>query len=983
VTDDDRTLPPDPDATQIGDLGSAAAPPDNVPRRIGRYRPLRILGRGGMGVVYEAEQDEPRRRVALKVIRPELATDDLQRRFAHESVFLARLQHPGIAQVYEAGTAPTERGPVPFIAMELVEGLPLDTWVQDQKPDRPARVELMIRLCDAVQHAHQRGLIHRDLKPGNVLVDTRGRPRVLDFGVARPHDADLETSLVTTHGELVGTLAYMSPEQLAGDPDDIDTRSDVYALGVILYQLLADRPPLDLAGRSLEEVLRSVREVDPPSLASHDPQLAGDLSIITATAMAKDRTQRYASANGLRADLQRFLDDQPIAARPPSTIYQLKKFTRRHRPLVFGVVGVAAALVLGVVISTWQAVRATQAERLAEARLEQAESVTGFLQDMLAAVDPQEARGREVTVGEVLDRAAEDIEGGSLADQTAVEMALRRTLGLTYQTLGDFDTALHHLDRARAVADSTQGPAAAETQQLVVDVASARIRLGLLEQAESLIAPLAPDLPPGSKVHRQALTALTEIRYTAGHWQAADSLQQVVLEMAVAAADVDSLEVGTVLLYLAFLAEQQNELDRAAALVDRAEPIYRAHLGDDHPRLITVLNRRGEIATGGGLYQEALPPLEESLAIADAVYEPVHPLRADVLSRLGTVYLAMRRLDESAAAFEEALAIRREVLGPTHRDIALALTSLGQAESLRNDLDRAEALQYEALAMRREVFGDDHVAVVDSYGNLGQIAMQRGAPAEAESLYVEATDMLERIPEETGDLKASFAHYTAMAIQGQGEHDRAEAYFRRTIELHRESLGGEHWLVARGMSNLVTNLFRQGRKAEAADVQQAALAMQRRIGASGKSLVLSLGNVAFLLDDAGRHAEADTFYQEYIALATETFGEAHPYPPDARGRYSKNLTLRGRHVEAEEQARDLVAWRLENLPAVDARRTTGYVYLVAPLVGQGRVAEADSLLTMVEDYLAGEHAVQPKELPKLQTMVDGARATVRGARAGG
>ena len=247
--EDDPTLPLQPQAEPTvtgGAPGPAAARAPDLPPRVGRYRPLRVIGQGGMGVVYEAEQEEPRRRVALKVIRPELATEDLRRRFAHESLFLGRLQHPGIAQVYEAGTAETPDGPLPFIAMELVDGARLHEWARGGAAGRQAlreRVELMIALCDAVHHAHQRGLIHRDLKPGNVLVDGEGRPRVLDFGVARPADVDLGTSLVTTHGELVGTLSYMSPEQLAGDPNDLDTRSDIYALGIILYEILAGRFP--------------------------------------------------------------------------------------------------------------------------------------------------------------------------------------------------------------------------------------------------------------------------------------------------------------------------------------------------------------------------------------------------------------------------------------------------------------------------------------------------------------------------------------------------------------------------------------------------------------------------------------------------------------------------------------------------------------------------------------------------------------------
>ncbi len=980
MSESDHTLPPESERTRAS-TGPVSPGQIPLPEKVGRYKPLRILGHGGMGVVYEAEQAEPRRRVALKVIRAEVASEEMRRRFAHESVFLARLQHPGIAQVYEAGTAETAEGPLPFIAMELIEGSPLGHWSLANDPDRRTRIEVMIQLCDAVQHAHQRGLIHRDLKPGNVLVDADGRPRVLDFGVARPHDTDLETSLVTTHGELVGTLAYMSPEQLTGDPDDIDTRSDVYALGVLLYELLADTSPLELGGRPLEEVLRAVREEDPPSLASRNPELAGDLTLITATAMSKDLAHRYASANGLAMDLQRFLNDEPISARPPSTVYQLRKFARRHRSLVVSTVIVAAALVLGVVGSTWQAVRATRAERLAESRLEQAETVTGFMQDMLASVQPEEAQGREVTVSEVLDRAAGDLDDGGLADQPAVEMALRRTLGLTYQSLGDFDTAGRHLARGRALADSLYDEDALERQQLVVDIATNEARLGHFARSESLIAPMLDRLPPGSDIQRRALTQMSDVHYDAGRWQAADSLLQIVQEIATRTADPDSIELADVLISRAFLAEQQRLLDQATSLNDRAERIYRAHYGDGHPRMIRVLTRKGEIATTAGVYQDALPPLEEALAIADIVFAPNHPSRADVLARLGTVYLGMNRFDDALRVNGNVVLIRREALGPDHRDIAVALTVLGQTEARLGDFEAAERHQREALAMRERLYGPVHVAVVDSWGNLGHLASFHGEPARAESLFVKASEILAQIPEETGDLQASFAHYTAMAVQGQGDHARAEAYFRQTIEFHRAQFGDEHALVARGMSNLATNLFRQGRKDEAADVQAEALAMQRALGVEGTNLILAIGNVAYILDDAGRYAEADTLHREYIALAEEVYGDQHPYPVDARLRYAANLIHRELWDEAEFQARQCMAWRIEHLPEDDYKRVTGNVVIAEILVAKGEPAEADRLLTPVEAYLAGENTVPARYLPRIGASVERVRGLVDAALA--
>ncbi|MEZ4386329.1 MAG: serine/threonine-protein kinase [Candidatus Krumholzibacteriia bacterium] len=974
MADHDQTLPPDPDLTRVAGSGPGAPGGPPLPARIGRYRPLRVLGRGGMGVVYEAEQDTPRRRVALKVIRPELATPELRRRFAHESLFLGRLQHPGIAQVYEAGTADSDQGSVPFIAMELVDGLPLGEWIARAQPDRRTRLELMVRLCDAVHHAHQRGLIHRDLKPANVLVDGGGRPRVLDFGVARPADTDLEASLVTSHGELIGTIAFMSPEQLAGDPNDLDTRSDVYALGVILYEVLCETPPLPLTGRPLEAALRAIREDDPPLLAVHDHTLAGDLSVIAAKAMAKNRDDRYASANGLGMDLQRHLDDQPISAQPPNTIYLLKKFTRRHRPLVLGAAGVVAALVLGVLGSTWQAVRATRAEQLAQARLDQATTVTGFLQDMLAAVRPEEARGENVTVREVLDRAAADLDAGSLATEPSVEAALRGTLGNTYSSLGELEVAERQLARGLALADSV-GPAdAPERLQLAVDLASLRQARGDVVGAEAILDRERPWLPDRGPLAAEVLSVLADIRYFQGHWDVADSLrrrQQSLLE-----AGPDSLALAAALLNRAFVLSQQRQLTEAEALIARAEAIYRTRYGDDDPRMISVLLKRGDIQVTLGHAQEALASHGQALAIAEAVYPEDHPTRADLLWRLGNDHYQIRDYAAAKLDYQRALEIRRRVLGPEHRDVALNLESLGTTEMNLREFDAARRDLSESLDLRRKAFGAVHPAIVASYQNLGHLARAQGRPAEAVSWYTRADSVLTQLPEQVGQQASDNAFNLAMALQDQGRHAEAEVQFRRALAILREQLGEPNELVARAIGNVAASLFRQGRKAEAADMQQQALDMARKLGTENASLLGILGNTAFILDDAGRHADADPVHREEIALAGKLYGDPSSAQIGARGRYCENLLQRGLWPEAEAQAQLVLAWKEEHLPADDPARAAGASYLIEALAGQGRTTEADSLLADADRRLA---ALGPLDKDNQQRL-DRARAALDAAR---
>jgi serine/threonine protein kinase/WD40 repeat protein len=321
------------------------------PSVIGRYRVLGLIGEGGMGAVYEAEQEHPRRTVALKIIKLGMASPELLRRFEQESQALGRLQHPGIAQIFEAGTVDTGFGPQPYFAMELIRGRSLRDYSESNHLSTNQRLAIMVKVCDAVHHAHQRGLIHRDLKPGNIMVDDTGQPKILDFGVARVTDRDARATLETDLGQLVGTLAYMSPEQTVADTLDIDTRSDVYSLGVILYELLAGRLPYTL-GKNLHEAIRVVREEEPTRLGAANRAFRGDIETIVAKALEKDRTRRYASSAELAADIQRYLNNEPIVARRPSASYQLQKFARRNRALVAGTTAVFLVLVTSVIAIT-------------------------------------------------------------------------------------------------------------------------------------------------------------------------------------------------------------------------------------------------------------------------------------------------------------------------------------------------------------------------------------------------------------------------------------------------------------------------------------------------------------------------------------------------------------------------------------------------------------------------------------------------------
>ncbi|MFO0830681.1 MAG: serine/threonine-protein kinase [Phycisphaerales bacterium] len=465
-------------------IGAAEAP-----QQIASYRITREIGAGGMGVVYEAEQDFPHRRAALKVVRPELVTQPLIRRFTHEAEALALLRHPGIAQLYEAGFADGERRRRPFIAMELVEGRPLSTYAREHDLTPRQRLELVALACDAVDHAHKRGVIHRDLKPGNILVNAEGQPKVLDFGIARLTAADGAT-ISTSLGQIIGTLGYMSPEQFSPDPAAVDARSDVYALGVILYELLAGKPPIAIGTMTLAAAATAVQRTEPALLGSLSPLLKGDVEAIAAKALEKDPPRRYQSAAELAADIRRHLADEPVLAHPQTAWYQARKFARRNRTLVSLAAAALLALAAGVVGTTWQAVSATRARHRADIQAQTSRQRADFLAEVIRAATPEVAGGRDVTVREMLDKASENLEGKPDLDPLVLADT-HQLLAEAYTSLGDPIKSEEHARGALAGHSAQPAPPAAliKDQRLLAMALSRRDRA---PEAAAMLAELLP-----------------------------------------------------------------------------------------------------------------------------------------------------------------------------------------------------------------------------------------------------------------------------------------------------------------------------------------------------------------------------------------------------------------------------------------------------------------------------------------------------------
>ena len=507
----DGPLERPPSEALVAEAARSAGP--WAPERIDDFEVLRVLGEGGMGIVYEARQRSPNRLVALKVLRPGLLDEERLRRFRHEGEVLGWLNHPGIAKVFATGAEDTPVGRLPYIAMERIEGQPIDAYAREHELSIEARLELVTRLCDAVQHAHQKGVVHRDLKPANVLVSAGGELKVLDFGIARITESDLVTiSAVTAAGEVLGTLPYMSPEQVGTERAEVDTRSDVYALGVIAYELLCGERPLDVVGRSLAEAARVITEEEPTTLGTRDRRLRGDVEVMVAKALAKEKEGRYASPQDFASDIRRFLDDQPILARRPSTWVQLAKFSRRNRGLVAGVALAFVVLLAGTVVST-----RLFFQKRTEART--AEEVTRFLETVFAEAVPD--GDAPLSLADVAIQATEHIHS-EFRDRPRIRGRLLNLIGMTMNHLDMTDRARPVLEEALVLRTEQFGPHSLEVAETLERVAHTYHRTleherlaQALELQERAVA-IRRAQAPGSMLLADALSNLGNITSTLG-----------------------------------------------------------------------------------------------------------------------------------------------------------------------------------------------------------------------------------------------------------------------------------------------------------------------------------------------------------------------------------------------------------------------------------------------------------------------------------
>jgi len=647
-----------------------------------------------------------RRRVAIKVLKAGMDTRQVLARFEAESQALAMMDHPNIARVFDSGETPEGR---PFFVMELVRGTPITTYCDREELDTRTRLGLFVQVCRAVQHAHQKGVIHRDLKPGNVLITipdgAEPVPKVIDFGVAKAVETPLtDKTLFTRFEQMIGTPAYMSPEQAGTEaPTDIDTRTDIYALGVLLYELLTGTTPIEaetLQQAAFDEVRRILREEEAPrpsarlsSLeqdrltnvahqrhtepATLGKQVRGDLDWIVMCSIEKDRRRRYETANALAKDVERHLADEPVSAGPPTATYRLQKFTHRHKAALVVAAAMLLLLVAGIAASTWQAVRATaekrraiEAEALAEERLMESEAISSFLTNMFENFKPgEEEGGRNITVVETLKTAerklAEDKEISP--ERRAI---LQKTIGEVYQALGLYSDAIPLLEEVLRFFDDTHDPEHPDTLKAMHSLANSYDTVARRDEALEM---------------REEVLALHRKVFGPEHPDTLKAIYNLAISYA---------EVG--------------RRDEALEMQEKVLALSRKVLGPEHPDTINARYGLARSYRKTGRNDEALAMLEEVLALSRKVLGPEHPDTLASMFALASSYADADRLDEAMKMREQVLALRRKVLGPEHPNTINAIHNL--ALSYRNAGRRDEALTMfeKAFSHYQKVLGPGH-----------------------------------------------------------------------------------------------------------------------------------------------------------------------------------------------------------------------------------------------------------------------------------
>jgi serine/threonine protein kinase/tetratricopeptide (TPR) repeat protein len=907
---------PEPDGFSGERGGSGLRAVRALPESIGSYRILRQLGEGGFGEVYEAEQTTPvRRRVALKVLKAGMDSKGVLARFEAERQALALMEHPSIAKVYDAGM--TEAGR-PYFAMELVSGQSITEFCEQRRLSLRECLTLFVAVCRAVEHAHQKGIIHRDLKPSNILVsatDGKPHPRVIDFGIAKATAGALSgETLHTGAGDFLGTPEFMSPEQAASGGIDVDTRTDVYSLGVVLYRLLTGRLPFEperLRRLGIAEVQRLLREEDPPrpsaidvdgrsGSGAHAPggadmgahergsalcasrELRGDLDWIVLKAMAKEREQRYPSSAAFADDIERHLRDEPVLAAAPSAAYRLQKLARRHRaPVAGGVIvavalavglattatlaaGAAAAIVVllaGLAATLMQAARARRAEAEARGQAEVATAVNALLTRMLLDANPEvNPRGREVTLRETVDRAARELDEKTGAP-ALVEAGVRHALGSTYMGLGLYGEAERQVLRATELWRRERGPLATETIESRILFAELTMRRGDYADAESQLGVLGEDIEalPALRVEAREryLRTRGENFTNLGRYDEAESLLSAAVALRRARSADGGTELARSLIELCWLHRKQGRYDAAAkAGRDALEMFRRAHVVD-------------------------------------------HVDVASAASALAAVLRATHDLGEAERLYREALEIYTRLLGPEHTNTAFALGNLGVLLNVAGRFSESIPLEREAIARLERTLGADNPEVFIAKGNLAVALQETGALEEALAIRLSSLERTRRAMGETHSDVAVALNNLGALYRLMGRSEQAIPAFTEAGAIFRHDHGESHPEVAIAMNNLGKAHLDLGHAEEAESQFAAGLALARGLWpAEHANVGLLRSNHGLALAALGRADEAERELLAGYEVIAEDLGAGHPRSRRVAGEIAQFYEERGRPDEA-------------------------------------------------------------------------------------
>jgi tetratricopeptide (TPR) repeat protein len=853
-----------PDVTAASTQGASDSDP--LGSAIGPYKLLQRIGEGGFGTVFLAEQRQPMvRRVALKIIKRGMDTRQVIARFEAERQALAMMDHPNIARVLDAGATRDGR---PYFVMELVHGDPITDYCDRQMLRTRERLELFVHVCHAVQHAHQKGIIHRDIKPSNVLValvDGQPVPKVIDFGIAKATSLPLtDKTLHTELHQAIGTPAYMSPEQAEMTGVDIDTRADIYSLGVLLYELLTGTTPLDrqqLRSAGWDGARRMIREIDPPTPSARlrdagpvldeiaanrhsDPvrlrsDVRGDLDWIAMKCLEKDRTRRYDTANGLAMDVLRHLTGEPVLAAPPGRLYRIRKFGARNRAAVLAAAAIVVLLLAGIAGTTFGLFRAragraeAQAQRReAEIQKDTAEQILHVFTEMLDGVKGAVAQGRDTSLlREILDKTRDRIEAGEFRARPAVEIALRNTIGLVYIDLGDYTQAEKTLSEAIRLArelhigDSLD---VAETLNNLGEVtAYAHRSEEALRTFVDVLAMRRRLLKGDHKLVAESLDNVGSIYRDLDRFEEAERAQRESLAMQERLSIRDEEQLATTkdnlaqtLLKMGRTTEAETFLRDALAMRERLHP-------RPHPAVATSLNNLALVTNALGRYPETEQLMRRSLAVTRQLYTGDHPDIATQLTNLATAVSRLGKYAEAERLYREGLPMHQRLFPGDNLWVQLDLINLATTLLRLQRPREAEPYARESLAMGRRVFRADHTNLtrtLDANANL-MLALDR--PDHAEPSAREAVAMSRRLFKGDHPIAATCLDTLANVLRTARKGQEAESMAREALEMDRRLFNGDHPDVARTLRTLARTLGPAS--PEAAGLAEQALAMGRRV----------------------------------------------------------------------------------------------------------------------------------------------------------